>query len=101
MYVRHFELCFKTSPKFLFCQSNSALQDASLCGDVGIGEEGEGENASVPPEFWFSGQTLEGCLCESTDPTWWGGGWTTGQPPYQVLSLWHPTLDTAEELRTE
>jgi hypothetical protein len=27
------------------------------------------------------------------------GGMGKGQPPYQVLSLHHPTLDTAEELR--
>ena len=30
-----------------------------------------------------------------------GGGMDKGQPLYQVLSLQHPTLDTAEELRTE
>ena len=39
-------------------------------------------------------------LCEPTDPTQHGGV-DKGQPPYQVLSLWHPTLDIAEELRTE
>ena len=38
-------------------------------------------------------------LCEATDPTWQGVD--KGQPPYQVLSLWHPILDMAEELRTE
>jgi hypothetical protein len=29
------------------------------------------------------------------------GWWTRGISRYQVVSLWHPTLDTAEELRTE
>jgi hypothetical protein len=30
-----------------------------------------------------------------------GGWWTRGSPRHQVPSLWHPTLDTAAELRTE
>jgi hypothetical protein len=30
-----------------------------------------------------------------------GGWWTRGSPRYQVLSLQHATLNTAEELRTE
>jgi hypothetical protein len=29
------------------------------------------------------------------------GEWTRGSSQYQVLRLWHPTLDMAEELRTE
>ena len=28
-----------------------------------------------------------------------GGGWTRGSPLYQVLSVWYPMLDMAEELR--
>ena len=32
-------------------------------------------------------------LCEATDPT--QRGMDKGQPLYQILSLWHPTLDMA------
>ena len=32
-------------------------------------------------------------LCEATDPTQWVVD--KGQPLYQILSLWHPTLDMA------
>jgi hypothetical protein len=57
-------------------------------------------------------QTMEDCemlsirpqvgiwLCEATDPAQHGVGQGEGRgnppPPYQVLNLWHPTLDTAE-----
>ena len=30
--------------------------------------------------------------------SWW---WTRDSPRHQVPSLWHPTLETAEKLRTE
>jgi hypothetical protein len=38
-------------------------------------------------------------LCKATDPTW--RVVERGSSRYQVLSLWHRTLDTMEELRTE
>jgi hypothetical protein len=39
-----------------------------------------------------------GCVKPLTPHRVW---WTRGSPRYQVLSLRHPTLDMAEELRTE
>jgi hypothetical protein len=77
------------------------------------GRGGLGESAHILPEFLCSGQVDTGglpdtfhwvpgvgiWLCEATDPTRWGVD--KGQPPYQVLSLQHPTLDTAEEMRTK
>ena len=50
----------------------------------------------------FSCSTLPGgftWLCKPLTPH--GRWWTRGSPRYQVLSLWHPTLDMVEELRTE
>ena len=38
-----------------------------------------------------------GCVRPLTPHSGW---WTKGSPRYQVLSLWHPTLDMVEELRT-
>ena len=82
------------------------------CGAVGVGEEDGGTKAmSGQSSFAQCRQAWEDCrmlstqpwvsiwLCETTDPT--RQGLDKGQPPYQVLSLWHPTLDTAEEMRKE
>ena len=80
------------------------------------GKEGSGrEPTSRQSSCALGRRTLEDCrtlsmrprvgiwLFEATDPTWrgWGWGWTRGSPWYQVLSLRHPTLDTAEEMKTE
>jgi hypothetical protein len=82
------------------------------CGAVGVGEEDGGTKAMSGQSSFAQGrQAWEDCrmlstqpwvsiwLCETTDPT--RQGLDKGQPPYQVFSLWHPTLDTAEEMRTE
>jgi hypothetical protein len=77
----------------------------SGCGGI----KGVGENPHLP-KFQCSGQNCrmlstwpQVCvwLCEATKPQL-GGWWTRGSPRYQVLSLGHLMLDTAEEeLRTE
>ena len=79
---------------------------------MGVGEEGVGrESMSGQSSCALGRRTQEDCwmlstwlqvgiwLYEATDST--RRGLTRGSPRYQVLSLWHPTLDTAEELRTE
>lgn len=82
---------------------------------VGLWTLGKGRRERVPESHQSScalgRQTQENCgmvsiqprvgiwLCEATDLTWWGVN--KGQLPYQVLSLRHPMLNMAEELRTE
>jgi hypothetical protein len=82
------------------------------CGTEGVGEEGEGREPTFGQSSCALGRQMQetvrrfplcpgwasGCV---KPPTPHGGGWTRGSPQYQVLSLWHPTLDMAEELRTE
>ena len=75
--------------------------------EEGIGREPASGQSSGALDGWTQGdcqklsmQPLVGIwLCEATDPT--SRGMDKGKPLYQVLSLWHPTLDMAEELRTE
>ena len=74
---------------------------------MGVWERGEWERTRVLPEF----RMWEDCAHFPHGPRWASGcvkpltphgrWWTKGSPRYQVLSLWHPTLDTVEELRTE
>ena len=79
---------------------------------VGVGEEwGEREPTPSQSSCAFGRQTRVDCQTLSMRPQvgcvkpltphGGGGGCGQGQPPYQVLSLWNPTLDMAEELRTE
>ena len=67
------------------------------CRAVGVGEEESGREPASRQEAcgprWASG-----CVRPLAPHSRW---WTRGSPRYQVLSLWHPTLDMAEELRTE
>jgi hypothetical protein len=81
-------------------------------GAVGVGEEVEGREPMSGQSSCALGRRMrEDCwtlsmqpqmgiwLCEATDTTWWG--LTRESSSFQVLSLQHPTLDMAEELRTE
>ena len=81
-----------------------------FCRAEGVGEEGGGrEPMSCQSSSALGRRTQEGCqmlstwsqvgiwMCEATDSTQWG--YTRGSPRYQVLILWHSTLDMAEELR--
>ena len=62
------------------------------------------------PLLWAGGPRRT-AACFPLDPKWASGyvkpqtplgGWLTrGSPRQQVPSLWHPTLDTMEELRTK
>ena len=80
---------------------------------MGVGEKESRRECPHParvPVLWAGGhgRTAErfshspgwasGCVRPLTPQ---GGWWTRGSPRYQVLSLQHPTLDTAEELRTD
>jgi hypothetical protein len=87
------------------CLKCLGLPQPKLLGDRCRRKRGEGESQSScalgkqTREDTSTGPRLGIWQWEATDPTQLGVD--KGQPRYQVLSLWHPTLDTAEELRTE
>jgi hypothetical protein len=84
----------------------------ALCGAVGVGEGRGGREPVSSQSSSALGRQAEGLLDTFLAAPGWasgcvkpltphGGGWTRGSPWYQVLSLQHPMLDPAEELRTE
>ena len=87
-----------TANDMLICPGTQFFHCQWLQGCKCKGKKGEGE--SPQPARVLSTQPPVGIwLYEATDPTRWE--LDKGQPPYQVLSLWHPMLGMAEELRTE
>ena len=83
------------------------VQGEEICGPWVWGKEGSGrEPASRQSSGALGERTREDCTCFPRGPGWasgyvkpltpHSGWWTRGSLRYQVLSLRHPTLDTAE-----
>ena len=93
-------------PSIYYLKKNGGLLGCGFWGKRGVGEC---QHPTRVPVLWADGhgriahafscrRWTSGCVKPLTPH---GGQWTRGSPRHQVLSLRHPTLDTAEELRIE